>query len=255
MHHAALEEWRFEALAQPFGDQRRIAPLRRRRRARRWRRRMAADEGEDAPHQMLRRPGRENHAAAGLEHASHLCDRNLGPRREQVTELAEHDVEGCIRIGQRLGIALTPGDRIQPRNLCVFACLCQQFRRQVQCRDAGAEARRRQCHDTGAGADIEHALAWTHRSERNHMPGHWRRERRSRPERGSHGTLAGLQFGKGIGAHGEAVRLGECRRLYAHRVAWSSSGAELARKEEGARTSGPFDFAQRGLRNRPGSRW
>src|SRR3954454_22949632 len=59
---------------------------------------MTGDQREHPSDIEMRRPGGEGDGAAGLQHAQHLADGDLGTRREHVAELAEHHVELVCRL-------------------------------------------------------------------------------------------------------------------------------------------------------------
>ena len=188
----------------------RIAPLRWRgghRRALGGWRHISPKEGEVLTHEMLRRPGGERNPPAGLEHSQHLGGRDLRTRREHVAELAQHHVEGGVRIRKGFRVSLDEFDfdtgdrRILPRPL-------KQDRREVETLHAGPMPRRGDSHNTRAAADVENRLAPLNFSERDKFR---RREscetlvrREPRPDL----PLLGLEMLKGF----------RCNRFAAHRI-------------------------------------
>ena len=77
---------------------------------------------------MLGRPTRKCKTAADLEHPQHFAQGDLRTRREDVAELAEHDVEGCIRISERFSVAFGKVDG-HAREVGIVACTLEQDRR------------------------------------------------------------------------------------------------------------------------------
>jgi hypothetical protein len=84
------------------------------------------------------------------EHPAHLGDDNVGTRRKNMPELAEHGVERSIGIWKCLGIASDPHDVLVLRNPTVLASLFEQFRRKIQRRHPCSGPRSADSHHTGA---------------------------------------------------------------------------------------------------------
>src|SRR4029079_9984398 len=82
-----------DAGTEPLANQLNIAPLTRRRHARRRRRRVLAVQCEHPADEHLGRPSRERDDTAALQHAQHLADRDVRTWREHVAELTYDEVE------------------------------------------------------------------------------------------------------------------------------------------------------------------
>ena len=141
------------------------------------------------PDEILRRPGRKRNTPRRLEHAAHLRDGELGPRREHVPELTDDDVERRVGKGKTFGVAFDPLDVRQPRDACVLSRRFEQGGRQIDPARACSRACRRDRDDAGAGAHVEHRFTRRDAGEPNEMPSDRRGERRRRRKRRPHLAL------------------------------------------------------------------
>jgi len=128
---------------------------------------------ERTPHEQFRRPRRERDRAAWLQHAEHLRNGYVRSRRKHVTVLAQDDVEGGVGEGKRFDITFVPLD-LDAADSCVLSRTLQQLRREVEAGHGRARPARGECGDTGAAADVEHAVPGTNARVTDEARG-WRR--------------------------------------------------------------------------------
>ena len=159
-----------------------------------------------APAEVLRGPRREDQTAAELQHPEHLPHRDLGTRGEDVAELAQHDVERGVGIGEGLGVALEKVD-LDAGGHCVVARAMEEVGGEVEPRHLGAAARCGEGDDAGPAADIEHALPRRHLRELHQLGCRHGTENGRRRERRPVFALARLEPGKGIGKRSRHRRL------------------------------------------------
>jgi len=161
------------------------------------------------------RPGGEHHAASWPQHAPHLGDGHVGPRREHVAELARHHIERGVGVGQRLGITLLPL-HVHPRDARVVSRLFEQRGRQVDGLHLRTGACRRNGHDSRAGSHVQQLLAGRDSPEGDQPSCHGRGEDGGRGKRTPHLALTCLESGKGVGAgHGALLVHGAMPRVAA----------------------------------------
>ena len=100
----------------------------------------------------------------------HFLHHNSRPRRENMPELAEHDIKRTIRIRQRLGVALDEID-FDAGNAGVFTRAFDECRRQIETRHLGAAACGGHRYDTGSAGDVQHTLSFVDRREFHELRG------------------------------------------------------------------------------------
>src|SRR2546428_793328 len=189
--------------AKPLQHDHRVAPLARWRGLRvggRWH--VSGDEGKDPAEKQLRRPRVEGEDPTPFQDAKHFFDGDLGARREDVRELAEHHVELAVCERRALHTAFLPHDVVQSRERGVFLRDREQRRRQVAAGDPGARPSRGCRRGAGAAPDVQGLRPGT-QARKVHEPSRARSRRLSeRRERLPDLSLGRLERVEGVGSHG-----------------------------------------------------
>ena len=164
---------------------------------------MVGQKREHAAREMLGRPRRKSQTAADLEDAQHFSQDDLRARREHMPELAQHDVEGSVRIRQRFGVAVGKVDA-DACEIGIVARTLDQDRRQIESGDVRTATRRRHRHDAGAAGHIEHFLAGRDLREGDELCGRNDGDHFDRHERRPGFALNRFEFAErvcGLGGH------------------------------------------------------
>ena len=163
---------------------------------------MSRDEGEEAPHEMLRRPSRESDATTRLYYTPNFGQRDFGAWREHVPELADDYVEALVGIRQVLGVSLNPFNWSAGGDPFIVSGVLKQRWRKIEARNPRSATGGGDRDNARSAADVEHLFSSCYGCKVDQMAGHRRRQRCGWREGRPCLTLSVFELYKRILGHG-----------------------------------------------------